>query len=552
MASIPHDVAAAGGRIADYIDRYTNSVASDIRDALGNSSWLPERLRPPKSAGANFFTRAPPPRTWYEKSIDWASDNRTSIAVVVAFASTTYYMVHRAQRAHARKRRAKKLPNGAKKEIIVLVCPSFHDPLTRSLALDLERRGYVVYVTVSSTEEDSLIQQESKADLRPLWMDLTSTVPNPTVDIHPNLEPIKELLTQLPPQASQGRAGPGSSMGNMSLAGIVVFPGCSGYPIGPLAILPPTDIIDTLNTRLLSPMLSIQQSLPLLHNHSTDPLSPSSIVIAYPSIPASLSPPRQTPESIITSSLSTLATSLRRELTAMRANITVHELKLGNFDLATLPSSINSSSNNKSPTRPVRNSAYSPTLNNPPTLDPQAAQLTHQPSLWHSSQRRAAQPQQLPLHPSSIRTSRFIRASPVRHLHNAVFDALAPPAVFHPFGGERKWVVRKTSGTVFVGSGARVYEWIGRWVPGGLVGMVMAFKERREGVWDARGLRRAVVEEVKPDEHEDLEAGVAEGGKGSERGSSAWGSVRGSGSVSPSRTGVGEGDVGESAVWEKV
>lgn len=82
--------------------------------------------------------------------------------------------------------------------------------------------------------------------------------------------------------------------------------------------------------------------------------------------------------------------------------------------------------------------------------------------------------------------------------------------------------------------------------------MVMAFKERREGVWDARGLRRAVVEEVKPDEHEDLEAGVAEGGKGSERGSSAWGSVRGSGSVSPSRTGVGEGDVGESAVWEKV
>ena len=124
------------------------------------------------------------------------SRNRTAVAVILAFAGTTAYLVHRRKRAHARKRRAKKLPNGAKKEIVVLACSTFHDPLTRSLAVDLERRGYIVYVTVSSTEEDSLVQQEARADLRPLWIDLTTTVPNPIYDTHPDFEPIRELLSK--------------------------------------------------------------------------------------------------------------------------------------------------------------------------------------------------------------------------------------------------------------------------------------------------------------------------------------------------------------------
>jgi hypothetical protein len=189
-------VAHYGSRIADYIEKHTNSIASDIRDALEQSSWIPDALRPPPlSDPGHFFSRAPPPpATFYDRTTAWISKNRSTLVAVVVFAGTTAYLVRRKKKQHSRKRRAKKLPNGAKKEIVILACPTFHDPLTRSLAVDLERRGYVVYVTVSSTEEDSLVQQEAKADLRPLWMDLTSTVPNPNVDIHPNLEPIRELL----------------------------------------------------------------------------------------------------------------------------------------------------------------------------------------------------------------------------------------------------------------------------------------------------------------------------------------------------------------------
>lgn len=447
-----------GSRLADYVDKHMIAIASDIRDAIDNSSWIPDSIRPPKNAGGHhFFPRAPPPpESFYEKTTNWLSRNKTTIAVVIAFTGTTAYLIQRRKKAHARKRRAKKLSNGAKKEIVVLACSTFHDPLTKSLALDLERRGYVVYITVSSTEEDSLVQQEAKADLRPLWMDLTSTVPNPAVDIHPNLEPIKELLTKSSRSSSPATGKvPGAAMHNMTLAGVIVFPGSTGYSEGPLALLPPSDLVDTINTRLVSPTLTVQQFLPLLANHSTDPKSPSSIIIAYPSIPKSLTPPRQTSETMVTSSLSALASCLRREVVAASANITVHELKLGNFDLGSL-------SGGRTPTQ----SQYTG------RLDPNNSALTH----WHSSQRAAIQR-------TTLGQRSLIRGSSARELHNAVFDALAPPQKFTAFG-KYEWQTRKRSSTVFVGSGARMYELVGEWVPAGIVGWIIAYRSRKEATID--------------------------------------------------------------------
>ena len=409
-----------------------------------------------------YFSRAPPPpQGIYEKTTAWVSRNRTTVIAVGVFVGTTAYLAHRKQKAHSRKRRAKKLPNGAKKEIVILACPTFHDPLTRSLAADLERRGYVVYVTVSSTEEDSLVQQEAKADLRPLWMDLTSTVPNPAVDIHPNLEPIRELLASATMRSSPSasRVDSGSSMNSLTLAGVVVFPGCSGYPEGPLALLPPSDVVDTINTRLVASIITVQQFLPLLHRHSTDPKSPSSIVIAYPSIPKSLSPPGQIPETIVASSLSTLASGMRRETSSRASNITVHEVKLGNFDLGSVPGAKSNGQTYHS----------SPSTGR---LDPSNSALTH----WHSSQRAAIQR-------TTFGQRSLVRGSAARELHNAVFDALAPPQTFKAFG-RYDWQTSKRSSTVFVGSGARVYDFVGGWVPGGVVGLVMGFRNTHTQIED--------------------------------------------------------------------
>lgn len=494
---MPQDVAHYGNRIADYIEQHSNHIANEIRDVLESATWLPESMRPVRSQSTHFFSRAaPPPQSLYEKTLSWVSRNRTSIAILVAFAGTTAVLVYRRRRAHARKRRAKKFASGAKKEMVVLACPSFHDPLTRSLALDLERRGYIVYVSVSSTEEDSLVQSESKPDLRPLWMDLTSTVPNPAVDIHPNLEPIRELLNRSSRSGSLGSAQSSQSATplNLSLAGLVVLPGSSGYPVGPFLSIPPNELIDTINTRLLSSVLTVQQLLPLLSNRDDDGTSGSSIVIAYPSIPLSLLPPYQVPSLLTTSSLSTFAKSLRREVKMQGLNIHITELKLGNFDLgSSYARATNTAANASDLEAQIRG---------------QSSALTH----WHSSQRAALQR-------SSLGQTSLVRGSALREFHNAVFDSLAPPRRFMAFGVS-SWGTTRRPGLVYVGSGARLYDLIGKIVPQPLVGWMM---DNSHGQWHSRAAK------------------LAEGAttpKQEARSAGAWGSHSSTGS--------------ESGVWEKV
>lgn len=46
--------------------------------------------------------------------------------------------------------------------------------MTRSIAADLERRGFIVYVTVFSEEEEHIVQSENRSDIRALYLDLTT------------------------------------------------------------------------------------------------------------------------------------------------------------------------------------------------------------------------------------------------------------------------------------------------------------------------------------------------------------------------------------------
>ena len=456
LASVPQDMAYYGNRIADYVEKHTNHLAAEIRDMLESASWIPDSLRPPPGQSLHYFSHAPPPpQGIYDRVATSISRNRTAIAIIIAFAGTTVFLVHRRRKAHARKRRARKFANGAKKEIVVLACSSFHDPLTRSLALDLERRGYIVYVTVASKEEDSLVHAEAKEDLRPLWMDLTSSVPDPYAEIRPNLNSLKGLLTRASRSSSPGSVSssiPPSSQ-TLILAGLVVLPGSTDYPSGPLVTLKPSEVIDTINTRMISPTLTIQQFLPLLSLQKDTARSQSSIILAYPSIPVSLSPPFQVPSLLTTSSLSALARSLRRESQMASLNITVTELRLGNFDLgSTYAYSANKSANARD-LESQRNQH-----------DPQSSALTY----WHSSHRVDEARARFGQSPQG-------KGSAVREFHNAVFDALAPPQHFLAFG-KYSFGSRQRPTTVFVGAGARFYDVVANILPENVVGWMMGYR----------------------------------------------------------------------------
>ena len=225
----------------------------------------------------------------------------------------------------------------------------------------------------------------------------------------------------------------------MILAGIVALPGASNYPTQPLAQLPPSDLIDVVNTRLLAPILTIQKFLPLLATTTADPKSPSAIVLAYPSISLSLSAPDSAPEVMTTASMSALANVLRRELNASKLNATLSEVRLGNFDLSSTPSR---------PLRENESQAHATALTN-----------------WHSAGRAAAQR-------STSGQTIAGRGSSTREFHNAIFDALAPPQTLKAFG-RFEWQATRRPTVLYVGSGARFYALLGAWTPAGVVGWMM-------------------------------------------------------------------------------
>ena len=55
---------------------------------------------------------------------------------------------------------------------MVIAGPS-ESPIVKGLALDLERRGFVVYVIVGSAQEEQKVQENGRVDIRPLYMDIT-------------------------------------------------------------------------------------------------------------------------------------------------------------------------------------------------------------------------------------------------------------------------------------------------------------------------------------------------------------------------------------------
>ena len=104
----------------------------------------------------------------------WVSQHRALTAAAVAFVGTGVFVLWwRRRKPPYVKRRVHRAKNGAKTEVVVLV-GSLNAPLTRSLAVDLERRGFIVYIPINDLSEEQLVQAMSRVDIRSLNMDFTS------------------------------------------------------------------------------------------------------------------------------------------------------------------------------------------------------------------------------------------------------------------------------------------------------------------------------------------------------------------------------------------
>ncbi|ORY08856.1 hypothetical protein BCR34DRAFT_569334 [Clohesyomyces aquaticus] len=412
LAEYSSDVKRFTGDIWDASDRHFASVASYIKKSVPET-WLPERARP--SPPPPPLPKLPASASYIHHVQDWVTRNKALTAAIVAFLGTGGFLLYREKRKHSRKRRARRASNGARREVVVLAGPP-NSPITKSLSLDLERRGFIVYIVCADVEEEQQVQGESRADVRPLHLDVADTLG--TQDA---MERFNNLL--LRPHV----AFSGASPHNLHFRGLVLVPS-TDFPSGPIETVAPELWSDALNAKVLNTVAVAQAFLPTICEFK------ARVLVLTPSVVASLQPPFHSVETTIVSALEGFAASLRGELGTL--GIDVCQFKLGTFDVSNVGG------------KQQLQSMVGPKTN----LWPTTARALYAAN--YVNQSRVGRSRGLFNHTSNAGSS-------LRELHNAVFDALTQK---HP---RRVWRV---------GRGSVTYDLVGNWVPAGLVGWMLGIR----------------------------------------------------------------------------
>jgi NAD(P)-dependent dehydrogenase (short-subunit alcohol dehydrogenase family) len=296
-----------------------------------------------------------------------------------------------------------------------VIAGPLNSPITRSLSLDLERRGFIVYIVCSTMDEEQQVLGESRADVRPLHLDVVDTFGTQEA-----IERFNDTLTR--PHVASSGASPHS----LNLRGVVLVPDLI-FPTGPVETVSPELWSDALNAKVLNTIAVTQALLPTVCEHK------ARILMLTPSIVASLRPPFHSVETTIVKALEGFLASLRAELRTL--GIDVLQFHLGTFD------------------------------------------YSHVGPKHHLQTRAAGSPHAWPATTRALYARNFetqTRAGPsrgflnadssgssLRELHNAVFDALTqnrPRSIWR------------------VGRGSVTYDLVGSWVPDNLVGWMMGLR----------------------------------------------------------------------------
>lgn len=187
---------------------------------------------------------------------------------------------------------------------------------------------------------------------------------------------------------------------------------------------------DAINTKVLNTILIAQAFLPTVCDHK------ARVLMLTPNTISSLRPPFHAVESTVVSALEGFAASLGAELNSLGVDLC--QMKLGTFDRGSLGAG-------------------------------QHLQRTEQAEVagWSTHARNAyarnynAHGQELKDMSVLTRKTKGSKGSPLRELHNAVFDALTQSKP------RRIWRV---------GRGSLLHEAVGSWVPPGIVGWMMGMQ----------------------------------------------------------------------------
>ncbi|KAB8611442.1 hypothetical protein FH972_025947 [Carpinus fangiana] len=384
LASLPSE-------ISERVEHATDKLAITLRHFVHNTGDAFGLRRAPP----------PPPRIVVSPALGlgvlgrtqaWIVEHRTFAAACVAFFGTGGLLLYRQRRAYMRKRRAKRALNGARQEVV-----------------DLERRGFIVYVVCGTPSEEQAVKGEGKTDIIPLYLNVADPF-----DAQNTMEHFKNILNN--PQYASAGATPHK----LSFTGLVLIPDVT-YPAGPIETLSPELWSDALNAKVLGTVATSQAFLQTVSDMK------ARVLVLTPGIVPALRPAFHGVESTVVGALDGFTGSLRSELATL--GVDVVQLKMGTFDTSSV-------GDRQALTRDWRADILS-----------WAAHARSAYAENYLSQREEGQGVGL------LTKRQNSRGSPLRELNNAIFDALTQ---------KRPWAVRR------VGRGSLTYDLIGSALPSGL------------------------------------------------------------------------------------
>ncbi|KAK5992858.1 hypothetical protein PT974_06280 [Cladobotryum mycophilum] len=412
---------------AEFVDKNVDRAAGVVRETLSTAQWIPDTLRP-----------VPPPKpevivvplSKFQQVSDWIGNHKILTGLVIVACGTVAYKGYQNNKSMRKIRRAKRARNGGRTEVVV-IAGSPRLPLTKSLALDMERRGFIVFIVCNATEDETMVQTFARPDILPLTIDTTNP---PTAGAA--IERFAHFLQS--PKAP----GPQMKPNQLVLKSVFLIPSLH-YQTSPIATIPPSSFADLFNTHLLQPILTIQSFLPLLTSR-LNPIGekwvPPKVLVFTPSIISSINPPFHAPESTVCSALSAFTDVLTAELRPL--DIPVHHMQLGTFDF----------------------SGFVPVRTSSPHQGLVSAGNPEDTLVWPDDARHVYGRNFVAQTSSAISGARVrgLRGSSLRHLHNTVFDVLDDSI---------------KADTVRVGLGASLYGFVGRWAPRNMVSWLMGIRK---------------------------------------------------------------------------
>ncbi|KAF4975231.1 hypothetical protein FZEAL_7938 [Fusarium zealandicum] len=451
LSNIPGHLRRYSDDVAEFIDLNVDRAAEVVRETLASAQWVPDYVRPTPPAKPVVTALS---LSRFERVQDWVGRHKVIIGVFVFACGTVVYKGYRASLMYKKTRRAKRARNGGRTEVVVIAgSPTL--PLTKSLSLDMERRGFIVFIVCNAAEDEAMIQTLGRPDIRPLSIDTTDP-PKAGNAIE------RFALFLQSPQAP----GPGMKPNQLTLKSVILIPSLH-YQTSPIATIPPSSFADLFNTHLLQPILTIQAFLPLLTSR-LNPIGekwvPPKVMVFTPSIISSISPPFHAPEATVCSALSAFTEVLTAELRPL--DIPVTHMQLGTFDFSGFV--------------PARGTPHQGlvTSGNPES-----------PLVWPEGARHVYAKNFVAQTSSAISGGRIrgLKGSSLRRLHTSVFDVIDGSI---------------TADTVRVGLGSSVYGFVGRFAPRGLVSWMMGIRRVDElSTWKTSSYESSEEEESDDEEN---------------------------------------------------